>query len=265
MTTCIVAHFPWAAIRAFVRSEPPGVIVCTDTRVTSDSQGVVAGIWVKQGRLANNIFVCYSSSNLAATTLALNRATNSRSVARIGHSLKTAHQQYGGITELITIVWRANRPPQVLELMPPHYAPVPRRGVIGIGHRGVLESFRAGFFEEPRPDIASPLPTEVLQRLAIQIGRPVGPPRYRIHHAAVNVAGALVEAIQYHQPATVGIPIQLSTISLGRLQSYAVASSPDSLTWQQVSAKPQDARIPNFRPVRIPSDITPRSAVQLFD
>lgn len=245
------------------QSEPRGVIVCTDTRVTTPALNRVQGDYAKQGRLAKNVHVCYTSSNLGATNIALTQVKDSWSIADIGEALKTAHEQYGGFTELVAVVCRGKKAPQILELMPPQYRPVPRKGVIGIGDLEVRRSFPKNFIEEGRANFVPPSPEE-LERAARHLGRPVDL-RYRIHDAALNVAQALAEAIRISRPLTVSLPIQLTTISNREVKWYAIASSPDSKTWKIISARPQDVRIPRFRPAKIDPDNKRRTAEQLFD
>ena len=245
LTTCIVAQFPWAAITNLTQAEPQGVIVCTDTKMTSITGRARPGVWKKQGPMAKNILVCYTSNNVGATVSALSRVSETRNVDRIGKALRESHQRYNGFTELIAVVWHGDQTPQILELMPPDYEPAPRSGIIGIGDNRVLDTFRENFFEAPRPDLLDPPSPEVLERLMQYIGQPVEPPRYTVHDAAANVASTLVDAIQIRQPITVGLPIQIRTISLGRVISKWMMLSPDNgQTWTRVSAHPQEALVP---------------------
>lgn len=266
MTTCIVAQFPWAAITNVTQAEPPGVIVCTDTKMTSITGRARPGVWKKQGPLAKNILVCYTSNNVGATISALSQVSESRNVDRVGKALRESHQKHNGFTELIAVVWHGAQTPQILELMPPDYDPRPRSGIIGIGDNRVLDTFCENFFEAPRPDLLDPPSPEVLERLAQHIGQPVEPPRYTVHDATGNVAGALVEAIQIRQPTTVGLPIQVRTISLGRVISKVLMISPNNgQTWDRVSAHPQETLVPPFQPGKVDSYNGPRrSARQLF-
>jgi hypothetical protein len=266
LTTCIVAQFPWTAIANVTQAEPQGVIVCSDTKMTSITGHARPGVWKKQGPMAKNILVCYTSNNVGATISALGRVSNTRNVERISRSLRDSHQRYNGFTELIAVVWHGDQTPQILELMPPDYEPTPRSGIIGIGDNRVLDTFRENFFEAPRPDLRNPPSPEMLERLAQHIGQPVEPPRYTVHDASLNVASALVEAIQIQQPTTVRLPIQIRTISLGRVTSHVIMSSSNNgQTWTRESAHPQEVLVPPFQPGKVDRYNGPRrSARQLF-
>lgn len=266
MTACIITEFPWAAIAGVTRSERPGVIVCTDTRVINETGGgIVPGKWAKQQQIAHNIFVCYTSTNLGATAAALKEVNGTRDVARIGIALHTHHGRQGGFTELITIVWRRDLVPQVLEQMPPNYKPRRRRGIIGIGDGDILQSFREQFFEEPRPDLVQSISEQARASLAQAIGRPVEPPRYVIDDAAANVGSAFVEAIRICRKPTVEIPVQLSCIDGGRVAFSRLAVSPDlGKTWTHVAAVPHEVKIPLPTEATTDSHLAPRAAVQLF-
>lgn len=242
MTACIACEFPWAAISTVSKSEQPGVIICTDTRVTKGKDIVVPGAWAKQEQVARNIVVCYTSSNLAATATALASVVRTKSVRTIGIALKNVHKRKGGFTELLAVVWRGDGVPKVLELMPPEYEPRPRRGVLGIGDADILQSFREQFFEQPRPDLLHPMTDEARASLSQAIGRPVPPPRYTVNDAVTTVASAFVEAIRLCRKPTVEIPVQISRITDGRVTLSKLAVSADAgETWTQVSAGPHEA------------------------
>ena len=166
---------------------------------------------------------------------------------------------------MLALAWRRTDTPTILELMPPQYRPTLRQGVIGIGDRAVLASFRGEFFEQPRPDLTDPAISEALGHLARQTGTPINPPRYNIHDAAANVASAFLEAIRIVRPRTVAAPIQLSTIALGTVRFGRIASSADGNAWEIVSAGPAEAKVLRPPLVRIPHDASRRRAVQLFD
>ena len=86
MSVCVVAQFPWSAIRSVTESEPPGAIICSDTRLTADGQKVGPSLWSKQEPIGKNIIVCYTSSNTAATILGLKRVRQQSNVKRVGDS-----------------------------------------------------------------------------------------------------------------------------------------------------------------------------------
>lgn len=262
MTSCIVAQYPWSAISPIIGSEPPGAIVCTDTRITKRGGIREKGDYAKQGRLTRNMHACYTSSNVSATNLVLTRVRNNWTVADVGRALKTAHEEYGGLTELIVVVCRRNEAPQILELMPPVYMPVPRTGVIGIGDPKVRQSFRKYFIKEGRANYVPPSP-ELLARITQQFGQ-IKLVSYRIHDAAINVAQAVAEAIKIEQPSTVGLPIQLATIENSGVKWSAIFSSSDSKSWNKESAGPKDVRLPRFPLVHVdPYKGPPRTAQQL--
>jgi hypothetical protein len=262
MTSCIVAQYPWLAISHITASEPPGAIVCTDTRMTKRGGIRVNGDFAKQGRLTTSMHACYTSDNVSATNLALTRVRNNWVAADVGRALKMAHEKYGGFTELIVVVRRKNEAPKILELMPPAYIPGSRTGVIGIGDPKVRQSFRTYFIKEGRANYVPPS-AEVLERMTQRFG-PMKLVNYRILDAANNVAQALVEAIKQEQPLTVGLPIQLATIEIGGVKWSVIFSSSDSKSWNKESAGPEDVRLPRFPLVYVdPHKGPPRTAEQL--
>ena len=119
VSVCVVAQFPWSAIRSVTETEPPGAIICSDTRITADGQKIIPWFCSKLEPIGKNLAVCYTSSNAAATILALKTVGQYSNVKRVGNSLRDAHERYGGITELIAVVSRRDQAPQLLELMPP--------------------------------------------------------------------------------------------------------------------------------------------------
>ena len=144
MTTCVVAQFPWTAIRNVTKLETKGIIVCSDTRLTTNEKPI-EGIYSKQGKLSSNHYICFTSSNLSATLEAISKVDNTKSVKRIGNALRVIHGECGGFTQMIVIVSHIFHPARILELTPPNYTPKRRTGVIGIGNKDVLELFKKTF------------------------------------------------------------------------------------------------------------------------
>lgn len=268
MSVCVVAQFPWAAIRNVTKSETRGVVVCSDTQTTIKGRKGNAGICSKQESLANNIFICYTSNNLYATVSGLKKVPNVKNVKNIGNALKEAHKRDGGFTELIVVVSRRYQPAKILELMPPHYKPKHRTGVIGIGDRTVLQSFRENFFDQPRPDLLElPLSPEACRNFEQASGVRYTPPRYRIVDAATNVMAALSEGIGIANSLTVGLPIQVSYIIGGKVRwskAFTSAAS-DTKKWKQITLDREDARIPHCGRPTMRSINYNSTAVQLFD
>jgi hypothetical protein len=75
----------------------------------------------------------------------------------------------------------------------------------------------------------------------------------------------LVEGIRDQRPSTVGLPIEVTTISLGKATAKVMLSSADSQTWTRETAHPQESVVPSFRPGKVDHYNGPRrSARQLF-
>jgi len=220
-------------------------------------------LFSKQRLLAPNILVCYTTNNGAATTLALNSNWGARNLKRIGAALRETHERYGGLTELIAVVWRKRIPPQILELMPPHYVPRSRTGVIGIGDPAVLEWFRLNFRAAPDPPYVPS--TEELESLSRAVGSPVtySVPPYTIDEAALNVGAALSEGIRQAGGITVGLPIQVMTVARGAVRTIPITSTTDLKTWEDLTVDPSGVRVPAPNPPVVAKDPRPRSASQL--
>jgi hypothetical protein len=167
MTVCVVAEFPWLAVKSLAGSQPPAAIVCTDTRVVLKGKEIAVRAdnnepyWIgKQRTFGDNLIVCYTSANIDVTTAALDRIKSGADVKSLGRSLFRFHRQYGGFTELLTVVWPHDADkPQILEVMPPLYEPRPRSGIVGIGNPQVLERFTSELDETPS-SLVWPIPTE---------------------------------------------------------------------------------------------------------
>lgn len=264
MSVCIIAQYPWRAAEPFTAGEPAGVIVCNDTRVTV-GQRTIEVIFPKQFKLARNMAVCYTSSNLYATTQAFAQSFHSHDLRKVGRALYKAHKVFGGTTELLGVVSRRGRIPQVLELMAPKYEPLPRSGILGIGDSGALDWFKGNFnpiYPPPTPALSTAA-MESLQRAA---GRPLEflPSRFRISDAAVQVAGALHESIIRGGGHTVGLPIEVLTFTADGIFRGRVATLPDGGVWTTITADPSALRIPPMSPCKIQVDRSHRTARQLF-
>ena len=262
MSVCIAAQYPWPQIRHLRGLEPPGVVVLSDTRLSSSGGRVLPWVAAKQGSLKRNIFVCYTSSNVAVTSRALAASVASRDVKRIGSTLRDAHERYGGATELLVVVWRRKMPPQVLELMPPLYRPQRRTGVVGIGDRAVL-----GWFKDILPDLKQvEKQQEFLEAMRERMHGAVLPEhRYGIEKASMQLVAAFHEAILRAGGPTVGLPVQVAIIHLGRAWPLNAAMTADLEHWEEVAILPSQVNVPSFRLVRTPVDRSPRSAIQLFE
>lgn len=260
-----MAHYPWQAAEPFTTGEPRGVIVCNDTRLTTGKRAL-AVICPKQFKLARNMAVCYTSSNLYATGRALDKSFHSGDLRKVGHALYDAHKAFGGTTELLGFVSRRGRDPQILELMSPRYEPKPRSGIVGIGDSGALDWFAGNF--DP---IYGPPPTPTLSVAAIKsLQRVAGGrveflrSRFRINDAGLQVAAALSEAIAQGGGHTVGLPIQLLTLTTDTIRRSAVARSEDGTAWDTITADPSALNFPHLGCHKISLDRSHRTARQLF-
>lgn len=268
MSVCVVASYPWAKIAGLADLDEPGVVVCSDTRATQGSD-VLIWKFSKQRLTAPNILVCYTTSHGAATTAALQQSWGRRDVRRISEALKVSHATYGGLTELLVVVWRRGGTPQILELMPPSYRPQPRSGIIGIGDPGPLEWFRANFEEDPRPRLELSTPTpELVFAVAQHFGEPIEFPsvRYTIRDAALSVGSALTVGIQTSGGRTVGLPIQAMIVHRGEVEQIPIVmSSADLKDFSSVTVEHHETKLPAPVFPRIPLDGARRRATQLFD
>jgi len=265
MSVCVVAQYPWQAAQSFTTGQPNGVIVCSDTRVTSGNRSL-AWICTKQLLLARNILSCYTSSNLYATSHALRQSFRTRDLRKVGRALKDTHKIYGGTTEFLAVVARAGRAPQVLELMSPHYAPKLRRGILGIGDSSVLDWFGANFDPQQGPPPAPVLPTKAIESLERLVGGPVEfpPVEFTIDDGALKVAAALSEGIAQSGGPTVGLPIQVMTVCEGIVRRLGVTTTADLISWSDITADPATVRFPRGTPPQTQQDTTHRTARQLF-
>jgi hypothetical protein len=266
VSVCVVAQYPWSAIRTLSEGEPPGAIVCSDTRIISGRR-VIPWLCSKQEPMGKNILVCYTSNNATATIFGLSRVRTDWNLTRIGESVRTVHKTFGGFSELLAVVSRKAQPPSILELMPPEYDPHPLTGIVGIGDGDVLRWFRDNFVPDPTPALlAGRPPQEAIDSLARQFGQPIRLPpiTYPIEQAALSVVAALSEAIRVAGGPTVSLPVQVMTASASHLQAWNVHSTADLKTWEKVTAEREDVRIPGGDPQRANQFVGARSATQLF-
>ncbi|HEY0929196.1 MAG TPA: hypothetical protein VGE27_04705 [Gemmatimonas sp.] len=265
MSVCIIAAFPWDCVKNRAGISAPGVVVCSDTRVT---YGKTIGPWwlTKQSMIARNIVVCYTSSHAEATSLAISKSIGSKTVKRIGDNLRAAHAAHGGFTELVAVVWRQKQTPQVLELMPPKYAPAVRTGIIGIGDGAVLDSFKVHFRADLDPEPEVPGREQMELAWERQFGKKlVWPtPFLPIETAAKHVVEALSGAIENAGGPTVALPVQLMTITQERVQQLQATSTADLVTWSDVTTSIDKTRFAPVKPAHVAISSPKRSAVQLF-
>ena len=265
MSVCIVASYPWERIRDQQGLSAPGVVLCSDTRVT---YGGVVGPWMiaKQSLVARNILVCYTSSHVEATSIAIHRCLGTRDVKRIGQELRSAHESSGGFTEMIAIVWRAKSPPQVLEMMPPTYIPKHRTGIVGIGDGGVLDRFRSEF----PADLNPPQEVEGLAQISAAWERQFGErfelpsPSLPIEDAALKIVAVLADAITMVGGPTVALPLQLMTVVRGRVEQLQATSSANLEVWDDLTTRRDRTKFALPRPARGEPWRGKRSAVQLL-
>jgi hypothetical protein len=199
MSVSIVAEYPWNAIRDLAAPDPPAVIVCCDTRVIGPSRGPLPHFAAKFRRVGRGIFVTYTSSNLFATTKALDEVSKRADARQIGEKLRQLHRKFGGATELLAVAWGAGAELQPLEVMPPDYLPRPVTGIVGIGDRGVLSHFRSNFVE--RPPHLVPVTPQIAKGISKAVGREIKP-------WSGTVFAEFSNAVKDAGGPTVGLPTQ---------------------------------------------------------
>jgi hypothetical protein len=209
VSVCVVAEYPFPSDK-IVGGTPYGVVVCTDTKITRPGRAIKL-LAAKQRPVSENILVCYTSSNFPVTTTALNVSTERRAcLKRLGRNLHAHHGKWGGLTELLAVVWHRDKvSPTVLELMPTKYEPRVRNGIVGIGDRDVLARFRElldSHFESDKAEI--PMTLEALEGLSKAMG---GPLNFNFTQAVLNgatpIAAALDQAVTDVQSPYCGTPI----------------------------------------------------------
>lgn len=221
MSVGLAAIFPWQAIIDLGIEVPPCAFVLTDSRVT-DKRGPINHVRLAKQRIfSNNLIVCYTSSNVSVTTGALDQVagapttkgtgsmSTARDIRRIGQFLQKDHTRFGGITELITIVWQKYRiVPEMFEVMPPAYQPNPRQRGIGIGDGRVLQRFKE-VLRDPPPGVLQRIESAKLLKQYAKLFAKL-PPGATLRiigsfegSAEVEIAAALSQAIE--EVASIGV------------------------------------------------------------
>jgi len=228
MSVCVVAQYPWKAVTTLIGSEPPGLIMCSDTLIVEGrTLKPFDFLLAKQYGLSPNLIVCYTSSNVDATLRAVLRCAGTSDVKRLGRTLRESHDKYGGATELLACVWsKGGHSPQILEVMPPAYEPTPRTGIVGIGDRKVLKRFKEVFTEE----------IEHICKVYVPPSAPFGN-RFSISSAIAFITAALSDAIEEVKSQTVALPVHSLTITKEGFRPYhALEHSPGNPgTWRQLT------------------------------
>lgn len=222
MSVCIVAQYPWQAVKELVGSEPPGAIICSDTRASSTSGYIFPILLAKQIGFSKNLITCYTSSHVDATVAAFNKVGSTRNIKKIGQALKQAHSKFGGTTALIATVWHKKNPtPKILEVMPPEYIPKPCFGIVGIGHIGILHRFKELMEEDPTRGLPIEPTPQIINGLSKFLGEPVHfRSRFPLMKAGARIGAMLSQAIEELNHFSVGLPIQLTTISKGKVEAW---------------------------------------------
>jgi hypothetical protein len=267
LSVCVVAQYPWPRISDLATSEPPGAILCSDTRLSTSSGKAFAAFWSKTEPLGHNIVVSFTSNNAAATVWGLEKVKKEWRPNRVAESLRTAHSKYGGFSEILAVVSRKGQAPAILELMPPDYQPKVRHGIVGIGHRGVLDWIRQNGSDDVPPEKRWTPPAEVVESLARTVGHPVSfrAPSFTIEQAAMHVAAPMSEAIRLAGDATVALPLQVVTVSDGVARTLSITSSADMQTFEDVTIERDKVRLIRPQPPIVAPFHGRRKATQLFD
>lgn len=276
MSVGIVTIFPWQAILSLGIEGPPCASIFTDSRLSFKVGEKYVPIdhlqLSKQRVFSDNLIICYTSVNLFVTTRALDRAENASakpSVKRIGEYLKQEHEQYGGLTELVAVVWRANSPvPQMLELMHPDYMPKPRQGIVGIGDRLVLERFKE-LFQNPPPSALQLVESAEFAKKHPKLFENLPPGAMRIDslekQTVAEIGAALTQAVEEASSDSVGYPLEINWLSKQGLVPINISiRRNDTETWERVSADPKDLSLPSNPPQYSEREKGRGSAVQLI-
>ncbi|HEX3036972.1 MAG TPA: hypothetical protein VHT73_17935 [Thermodesulfobacteriota bacterium] len=233
----------------------------------SDTEGYIYPILApKQLGFSQNLVACYTSSHLYATIAALDKVIETKDVKKIGKSLKEIHAKYGGITELIAVVWRRpNFVPQILEVMPPEYKPKPRTGIMGIGDRRVLQRFKELFREDPSDSCPIEPTPQMIENISKAVGYPVTfGSRFPIGQAFAQIAGAFSQAIEEVNSPSVGLPIQITMITKTGIYSREALIRRSEGVWGRFTARREELALPTNEPTVINQQTDRRTAVQLF-
>lgn len=264
---CLVATYPWREIREDAAGQPPGAIVCSDTRLTRLSRppAPMEGAYAKQYLVGPTLYVCFTSSNVSATAHALSHRKAMRGLKFLGERLQLVHEERGGLTQLLAVTFKAPKAPRVYALTPPAYTPVRRFGVIGIGAPRVLEWVRENRAPVPRE------PEELtLYREQLRAANPnnfiAQPAKHGLQNAAMRLAAVLQEAIREVHDATVALPLHVSTFSHGEREEMEIAMSNEDVTrWQAITVRRSELRRldPEFH--RAPVDDRVLPPIQVID
>ncbi len=216
MSVCVVAQYAWRAIKQLVGSEPPAMIMCSDTRICVADTLQPFNLHWQNNIVAypRNLSVCYTSSSVDVTIKALDSCAGTSNVRRVGTSLREHHFQSGGVTELIAVVSDGGRELRLLQVMPLSYVRKLRTGIVGIGSSAVLQRFKELFME----DLSLYCPLEATPEMIEGISRAVGYPvtfrsRFSIDQAVAHIVSFLTQAIEDVNCPSVGLPVQATAIT----------------------------------------------------
>ena len=227
MSVCVVAQYPWPECRALAPHGLAGAVVLSDTRVVQGSGTVLPWLLSKQGLLTPRMVLCYTSSNVYATTQALSETGGLRSIKKCGERLKRWHQDFGGVTEALVVVPHRGST-QILELMPPLYQPVPREGIVGIGDADVLAWFQRRFEPDPSRRLGKPIPPDAMKGFSEHLGRQATFPelKYNIDQGALDLTAVFSTAIEEKLRVAGSSPVARLADVLLRNRHGAVAFLP---------------------------------------
>jgi hypothetical protein len=267
MSVCIVAEYPWKAIKDVIAPERPGVIICCDTRAVRGGRPI-SHLARKCRPIGRNIVVCYTSNNLGATTEAINSILNKADVRRLGESLRKHHEKFGNYTELLAVTWRDQNSPQILEVMPPLYVPKPTSGIVGIGDRAVLDHFASTF--KDKPDLSSKVPytPQHAEDLFKSFNVKYKPwSIYPLDEAAVAIAGEFSLAVEVAGGPYVGLPFVMWTVRNRKITEWnqAYSYSPKTDAWTPIGLNGRDMGVPPGPPPKGQQERVKSSAVRLFE
>ncbi len=245
-----------------------GAIICCDTKVTAGGK-TISVLAAKRRPVSQNVMVCYTSDNFFVTTTALNYSVNRRvCLKRLGDNLRFHHRRWGGLTELLGVVWHRDRlSPQILEVMPDAYEPRPRSGIVGIGDRAVLERFRellTGHLESSTQISHTP---ESIAGLSKAVGSQLNPDwSSALLNGATVLAAALRDSINQVGGPTVGLPLVVNIIlpksGVQSVQVVMISTSGGEIGW--ATEGDRLVTLPSNPPTRTRQWVGNRSALQLL-
>ena len=282
MSVCIVAGFPWQAIRALGIEGPPCAFVFTDCRVINRYGPIGRVRLAKQRVFSDNLVVCYTSTDVFVTTRALDgiegapttsgrgSISTERDVRRIGEFLKKEHTTYGGFTELIAIVWQKSYPfPQIIAVMPPAYDPKPQHGGVGIGDDQVLRRFKE-VLRNPPPGVLQVLESGALLKRYPKLSERL-PPGVTLATpscegpAETEIGVALSQAIEEIVSPTVGYPLEINRVTKQGIISRGMSVRRKATgSWEKLTPGPGELSLPSNPPQRSDRPKGRRKALQLF-